>query len=258
MKKLLISVALSFLVLFPLLAQEENEGPEPIITDRPDQTEASTTVPKGFFQIETGAMVEKDKVGGIETKEITYNTTLIKYGLTDRFELRIIQEFLATQVDGMRVSSGSGPLTLGTKIKMMDEHGIWPEMALLGHMTYRTGNADYKPSHVVPDFRFSMAHTLSDHLSLGYNLGAEWDGETATATGLYTLSLAIGLTDKLGIFLEVYGYMPDNSSADHRFDGGITYRIGNNFQFDVSGGVGLNDIAPDNFLSGGISWRLPR
>ncbi len=61
-----------------------------IITDRPDQTESPFTVPRRHFQMETGLVFEKTNSN---TETFVYPATLIKYGLTDRFELRLIMEF---------------------------------------------------------------------------------------------------------------------------------------------------------------------
>ncbi|UII21309.1 transporter [Fulvivirga ligni] len=246
-----------FIIIFSLstslsFAQES----ETIITDRPDQTEASQLTPKGWVQIETGFLIENDKSDGIKTREIVYNTTLLKYGISDRIELRIIQEFLGSEINGDQVASGAGPLAIGARFALAEEDGICPQIAFIGHINYRTGDQDYRPDQVAPDFRFTFAHTLSETFSLGYNLGAEWNGYDAVATGIYTLSLAASLSDKLGAFVEVYGFLPTGQEKNHRFDGGITYLISNNLQFDVSGGFGISKISPDNFISTGLSWRF--
>ncbi len=39
-------------------------------------------------------------------------------------------------------------------------------------------------------------------------------------------------------------------------DAGLTFKITPVVQWDVSAGLGLNDIAPDSFISTGISFRL--
>ena len=50
-------VLILFLVAKIGFAQEENStANEPLVTDRPDATEASSTVGKGVLQIETGAL----------------------------------------------------------------------------------------------------------------------------------------------------------------------------------------------------------
>ncbi|MGK4566621.1 transporter [Flavobacterium sp. 3HN19-14] len=96
-----------------------------------------------------------------------------------------------------------------------------------------------KAEYYAPRFRFTMQHTLSDKISLGYNLGAEWDGETPDATFLYTLTTGFSLSEKLGCYIEVYGFAPQNDTADHRLDGGFTYLVSDNFMIDVSADLEL-------------------
>jgi len=91
---------------------------------------------------------------------------------------------------------------------------------------------------------------------LSYNLGAEWNGETPDASFLYTLSVGYLITDKFGAFIESYSFFPEGSKGDHRLDAGLTYKFSPVVQWDISGGIGLNDIAPDSFISTGISFRL--
>ena len=101
-----------------------------------------------------------------------------------------------------------------------------------------------------------MQHTLSDKVSLAYNLGAEWNGETAEQTYIYTLTTGIAFTQKLGGYLEVYGFLPQDSTANHRFDCGFTYLVNNDFIVDLSGGVRITKNAPKNYLSLGLSYRF--
>ncbi len=258
MKKNLILVSIFFFVcVFGATAQTTK--PE-IITDRPDQTEAPSLVPKGGLQVETGFVYQQDRATGITTINYTYNTTLIKYGVNEFIELRFIQEYLGTQVrlsDSQKTKTkGFSPLALGVKIKIADEKGIIPQAAFIGHINLRSGSKGYAPSYTAADFRFTFAHTLSDKFSLNYNLGAEWNGETPEASFLYTLALGYSITDKAGLFVEGYSFFPEDSKADNRFDAGFTYKFSPIVQWDFSGGVGLSKNAPDYFLSTGISFRL--
>lgn len=236
-------------------------GKPDIVTDRPDQTEAPVLVPKGGLQVETGFMMEKDDNLILKSTNYTYNTTLIKYGINENFELRFITEYLDEKTFD-RVESteqslkGISPIALGVKIKIAEERGIWPQAALIGHVNMRTGSEAFKPQYTAADFRFTFAHTLSDKFSLSYNAGAEWDGESPEASFLYTLSLGYAATDKLGMFIETYSFFPEGEKPDHRFDGGLTYKITNVVQADLSAGLGLNEKAPDYFLSAGLSFRL--
>jgi hypothetical protein len=235
-----------------------------IATDRPDQTETASLVPKGCFQVETGFAIEKDKgrIGSftVENTNTTYNTTLFRYAVADNFEFRLITEFneeLVKVAGAEDEVKGMSPIAIGSKIAICEEKGIRPKISLNTHIALPYfGHEDFRPENITPDFRFLFQHTLSDRLAFAYNLGIEW--ENAVASGAYTASLAIALADKVGMFVEAYGFLPEKQVADHRMDAGFTFLPLNNLQFDLSGGFGLNEIAPDYFVSCGVSFRLPK
>ncbi|QHL86085.1 transporter [Nibribacter ruber] len=231
-----------------------------IETDRPDQTEASSLVPKGFVQIEAGWLRQVNKQEGITTVSQLVPTILVRYGLLPSLELRLLVEHLSIKGKDSHAGSinGMGPVAVGTKIKIAEEQGLLPEMAFIGHLTLRTGKPEFRPAYVVPDFRFSLSHTLSEKLSLGYNVGYEWAPDKAAGQAIYTLSLAREVTDRLGAFIEVFGQKPKQENWQHQLDGGFTFQILPNLQLDTSVGLGLSSSAPDFFVGGGVSVRLPK
>lgn len=253
------SILVALLLVVAHVATAQTSKPE-IVTDRPDQTEAPSLVPAGGLQVETGFIFEKDNNDGVTTTNYTYNTTLIKYGINEHIELRFISEYLGQKVNLSESQytkvKGFSPLALGVKIKISEERGFWPQAAFIGHINLKTGSETFAPSHTAVDFRFTLAHTLSDKFSLSYNLGAEWDGEAPGATFLYTLSLGYLITDRAGLFVEGYSFFPEESKADNRFDAGFTYKFSPVVQWDISAGVGLSQNAPDYFVGTGISFRL--
>jgi hypothetical protein len=206
MKKLILALAL---VSGITKINAQTEKPE-IVTDRPDQTEAPSLVPKGGLQVETGFVFEKDREEDVDVTNFTYNTTLIKYGVSEFLELRLITEYLGEKAkvaeNPTSKIQGFSPFAVGVKIKVAEEKGFWPQAAFIGHINLRSGSSEYIPSYTAADFRFTFAHTLSEKFSLSYNLGAEWDGEEPEAAFLYTLSLAYVITDKLGVFVESYSF----------------------------------------------------
>lgn len=235
-----------------------------LITDRPDQTESASVVPKGFLQIETGAFFEKVKNNGVENKSKTYNTTLLRYGLLNNFELRLGIDFMeqSSTINGNKlanVNSGFSPLLLGAKISITEEKGMLPEIALLGHVALPfSASKEYKPEMTGVDFRFSFAHTLSEKSSISYNLGAAWGDDSPEASYVYSVAYATSITNKLGVFAELYGDVPERNKANHLWDMGFTYLISDNVQLDFSGGTGVSRNIQDLYLSGGISIRLPK
>lgn len=225
-----------------------------LITDRPDQTESAATVPAKSLQVESGYVYEK--AGNIQTN--TYNTTLLRYGLLENMELRLGAEYIGEDISGLQ-SQGFGPLHLGFKIKILEENGLLPELAFLGGMDMPfIAEPDFQAKHNAANMRFALAYTLSDHYSLGINVGSEWNGNNTVPAYFYSIALGIGLTDELGMFVEFYGNLIENNASEHLADAGFTYLISPLFQVDLSAGVGLNDNALDSFVSLGLSFRLPQ
>lgn len=172
------TIILSIFIGITTLIKAQDEVSE-LITDRPDQTELSSVVPHKSLQIETGFVLENDETDLIKQKSFAYNTTLLRYGLLENFELRLGMEYLGEEVfikntDTTNTFSGLSPINTGLKVKIADEDGWKPEIAFLGGLVLPfTANEDFKPEYTAQNIRFSFAHTLSDRFSIGYNLGAE-------------------------------------------------------------------------------------
>ncbi|MFD1616068.1 transporter [Gelatiniphilus marinus] len=237
---------------------QSNSKAESLITDRPDQTESSTVMSKGFLQIETGASYEAFESNNIKNEEFTFNTTLMRFGLLDNLELRLGWHFIEGKTTTLsNISSGFSPLLLGVKTGIAKENGCFPEIGLLGHLYLPfTASNDYKPGTTGVDFRFAFAHTLNKNSSLSYNLGAAWGNDSPEASYVYTISYGQSITNKLGAYAELYGDIPENNKANHFWDAGLTYLINNNAQLDVTIGSSITK-GQDILLSAGASFRIP-
>ena len=242
---------LSFILIVSTSIYSQNT--ESIQADRPDQTETPAIVPKGMFQVETGFTFQKNDAF---SKSFSLPTTLWKYGVNENFELRLITEFLSEEINNKKIS-GLSPIYVGFKAKLAEEKGIIPKTSFIAHIGLpNAASTRYKTDYFAPDFRFAMHHTLSEKFSLSYNLGSEWDGFSAEPTFLYTLTTGYAITSKIGSYIEVYGFAPQNDKANHNLDGGITYLINNNFMVDLSSSFGITDNAPDHYIAFGFSFRI--
>ena len=226
---------------------------EPIQADRPDQTETPSLVPTGMFQLEAGFSYQRNSA---HSTSLALPSALWKYGVNENFELRLITE-LAVDKNFDHQTSGINPILIGCKIKIAEEKGIFPKTSFIGHVSIpNAASTPYKTEFYTPEFRFVMQHTLSERFSLSYNLGSEWDGLTPEPTFIYTLTTGCSITKKLGSYIEFFGFAPQKQTANHSFDGGITYLITNDFMVDLSSGVGLTELAPDYYCAFGFSFRM--
>lgn len=241
------------LFLFLLTIFANAQGTIPIQADRPDQTETPYLVPEGMIQVETGFTLQKNNTF---SKTNTLPSTLWKYGLNENFELRLITSFTSENNNNETIS-GLIPVLIGCKIKISNENGFIPKTSFIGHLLIpKLASKPFQADYFAPKFRFVMQHTLSNKFSLSYNLGAEWNGFSAEPTFIYTLTTGFSFSEKIGMYIETFGFAPQKDKANHSFDGGITYLINDNFMLDLSSGFGITKNAPKNYFAIGFSFRI--
>lgn len=258
-KILLMSAGLFF---FSLLVSAQEEERPALITDRPDLTESAAVIPKKTFQIETGFGFEGDKSNGEKQNNFSLFNTLLRYGVNENFEVRLATSInmSSTEADGEVESIfGVSYIDVGMKLKMVDGDGLKPQIAFLTSVIIpKSGNDEFSPQYLTPSMALAFAQDLSNTFSIGYNIGAVWNGLTAKPAAKYSVALAIALAKKLGGFVEMYGYFPQDEQGINILDFGLTYLIRPNLQVDASAGFGLSEVSPDYFISAGVSWRIPR
>lgn len=275
---------LAFAVMLCCVGSTLHAQQEPIVTDRPDQTESASIVPAGWLQVEGGVLrefseekFENSSGGGAAslTREhvvLQLPGILLRLGLNEQVELRLGMGYTQEEMTANGSSSsieGLDAFSLGTKVAISKEDGLIPQSAILATVTIPgTGAEHFETEWLVPEIRFSFAHTLSDRFSFGYNLAAMWDGESARHIGYYSVVIGAGLLYDVSCYAEVYGELPGDTYPLHRFDAGFTWLLTDDLQLDASYGVGLTDPANDaagmafadamdSFVSAGVSWRFP-
>ncbi|MEO9484863.1 MAG: transporter [Ekhidna sp.] len=238
---------LFFLAAISIAAFVSAQDADPIVTDRPTQSAASNVMPKGNVLVEYGFVYEKAG----DFSNVTFANFLARVGLFEGVEFRITQNIQQVKNDltDSKVS-GLSPITLGTKIHLLEEQGALPQMSIIGQVTLANGEEAFKPEEAVTEVRLNFSNTLSETLSLGYNFGMAFP-EDQTQT-LYTVVLGYSFSPGWTVFAEPYGFFQDGVS-DHRFNTGLIYLCSDRVQFDVSGGIGLSESSPDSFIGFGAA-----
>jgi hypothetical protein len=131
----------------------------------------------------------------------------------------------------------------------------------------RSCKTGIRTERVDPAVRVALSHQLSERMGLGYNVGYSAvstkdaaDQVTTSSLGVYTVSLGYALADRVGSFVEAFGLvgLSEAAGSSHLINAGFTFVALRNLQFDVSGGFRYAGEGDDWFLSGGLSFRLPR
>ncbi len=152
---------LTFIFLFFLTSWVNAQ--ERISADRPDQTEGATLTPYHYFQAEFGFGRENvDK----EDFNIIYPTTLLKYGLSKRFEIQLLEKFISTHeqmIPQTKTTSGFLPFTIGLRSALCEEINILPKTSFIIRIGIPTFTSkSFKPDHFVPTFLLAMEKTVTN------------------------------------------------------------------------------------------------
>jgi len=263
MKKFLLGLAVIW-VCNGLLAQEASESTDPgaLSTDRPVQSETPFTVPKKHLQFEMGFNYEQGM-------EHSYNLNtgpnlLIKYGLTDRLELRMINNYLnlesryksiINQSDSNQTVSGIDAPLFGAKYKLIGANGGGTNAVIsLSSKVNAWGSEEFE----VP------ASNLLARVTLGQSFTESWYGIAGFEYGyydgiddqmFYVLQTGYSFSFGLTAIIEYYAYSM-TSETKQAINGALVYLINDRHQVDLSGGAGLGDNFYSHYFSVGYSFRL--
>jgi len=241
-------------------------GPDleaPLVTDRPDFTEASSTVGVGVAQLEAGYAYTFDNDGTDQTIGHSYPEPLLRLGIfAEWLELRISWNYATESINGVR-TSGSEDLYLGFKIGLTPQEGLLPEMALIPQMIVPVGAAAFTADEVLPGLNWIYGWELCDFISTAgstqFNRAIDATTTTAYTEWAQSWTFAYSLTEPLGAYTEWFAFFPhsaDTAKTEHYLNGGFTFLSSDNVQWDIRAGLGLNDAADDYFVGTGVSMRF--
>lgn len=232
------------LLLISVSALAQNEGR--IETDRPDQTECPFIVKKGYIQAELGF--------NRSTTEFLFPTSLLKYGLSKRFELRYVS--VLGQEPGRETRFQTE--AIGFKWALVQPSGWKPRTSVIVHYNWDHQNRDFSEKnlrgHSIGDIVFTMQHDFEKCYGIGYNLGAEMHSN-GSFEGIYRIAPNRLIGKRGYAYVEVFGRFPASEFADHSFDGGFAYYVNEDVKLDVSAGQSF--LHPeDHYIAVGLSFRF--
>lgn len=225
-----------------------------LITDRPDQTESSTTIPIGSLQLESGILLGYEGHTRPSTRQVLLPTILTRYGMTKWIEIRVLNQFEMINV-GNETFDGISDLEVGAKVQILKNERFNTEIAFLSQAVLPTGSFGVTGNTYGVSNKLCVSHSLSTNIGVGYNFGYNYFGmDRGDLT--YSLAFGIKINNKVGFYLEPYGEVADMNEFVANFDAGFTYLKNENLQFDFSFGTGINQKM--NYLSIGCSWLMQK
>ena len=251
MKKL-FSVCVSLLGCFLAYGQEHAE----FTADRPGASTGPAVVGHKVIQLEQGIQYDGD--GGAGT--FTFSNTLLRYGLLPNMELRLGGDGFLYQQEGL--SQGFKPafsgLSLGTKIKCFDGLGGIPAVSVLADFSIPcTATEGFNVDHLAPSLYLLFEHPVNAWFSIGYNVGAEWDGTMPAPTTFAALCFGFNVAENLGCFVESYNYFNKLGNV-YCMDLGLNWQVSRKVQLDIAANMDLTNPSQCWAISCGVAWQINR
>ena len=251
MKKAFLFV---FLVFASVLCFAQDEIPS-VVPERPGYTWGAEVTPLHKIIWDQGIGYESTPEG-INT--LTLSSTVLRYGLFENMELRFGTDFLMyNKGEAIAPFTGLSPLTIGTKIKLYEGSGILPSVGILAEVqSPHIGSKDLLPSHLAPSMYLIFENIITDWLSVCYNAGEQWDGESAKPTTFLGLALNFSINDQLGAFIDSYNYLNSEEGNQYMLETGLYWQVSHRVQLDIEGDFDLQNLGKYYSVGCGMSWMI--
>jgi Putative MetA-pathway of phenol degradation len=231
-------ISLALLALFSLAAFAQED---PIVADRPGLADGSSTVGRRVLQLESGITHESDDETSLTLP------VLLRYGLTDAFELRVASDIFGRSSGNTDV----GPIAAGFKWRLRG--GDMP-LSLIASVQPPSGGGSLRTSEFESEARLVSDIDLGNGLGFTPNVGVAFvEGGDATAI------VAATLEKELGNLLPFVDFEAVMSGGDLAMivDGGFAWIVRPDTQLDLSGGIDVaGDAYPEWFIAAGYSRRF--
>jgi hypothetical protein len=235
-----------------VMAQETAE----MVTDRPDVTESALVVPLMTVQIESGFGYERETEGSASRA----GGVLVRAGVLTWLEVRASAGYFHRSVangDAEASSFGFGDVSLGGKVGITKGSKGSPKIAAIFRLDLPVGAPESREEGYVPSVVVAGATDLSDDLGIGVNIGAVRPPATGTVAWMFSTSLGLAISERIGLYGEIFSIVSPAASPLNAVDGGITYLLFRLIQLDASVGTALGGDGPAWFAGAGISMRIP-
>jgi hypothetical protein len=251
-----------------------------ISTDRPDFTDATFTVGKGITMLETGYTFRRviDTDTRFTTRQLP--ETLIRYGVTKDFELRLKWNgyLMLDQRDlpsGARVTQfGSEDLGVACKWQLFEQQNWRPKFLVVAGALVPSGTRGFSGNDVQPHVFLLQGWQIRRWLHIKHGFG--WDYLTqpefavaANDIGIpvfstqhpvlnlfhESISILTQWTRRVGAFHEWFALFGPNQTASHFLDMGIYFYLTPSVQLDAVIATRLSDRVDEMFAKAGFSTR---
>jgi hypothetical protein len=239
------------------LGAQEND-PRAVQPERPTVATHAHTVATGYVELEAG--VQGDRAG---RDSRAYGAPLVwKMGLGSHLQLNVTTPVVFS--DPTR-SSGAGDVSLGLKWRLLDQHALFGDFAVLPSVKFATGSATRGTGSGTTDVGIlaissHMFGPVAMDLNAGYTRVGRGIGTGATDAALWTASFGFPVAGSLGWVAEVFGAPTIDGTSTRSTVAvltGPTFLVSTALNLDVGLITPVRGDMP-NALYAGLVWNLGR
>jgi hypothetical protein len=246
----------------------EGRREDEIEPDRDSFTPAVTTTGRGRLIAESAySFIDNRRVK--ETH--SFPELLLRYGVTDRVELRLGWNYEAggapSDITSTSLSGGTAGgaglergsvITYGVKVAITEQRNWLPASVLivLG-ATPTSGEATDTQLVATYAWGWELPNRWKFDAAFRYSTGSEHEDHFDVFAPSAVLKVPVG--EKWGVHAEYFGLFSHNKEPEfvkHYISPGVHYLVTTNLEVDVRVGWGLNDRSARFFTNAGIGWRF--
>ena len=252
----LCHVAVALVLAVPLLAQEPATDPRAVQPERPTVATHAHTVAAGYFELETGVQGNR-----VDAGSRAYSApTVMKIGVASHVQLNVSTTAF---ISGAGQSSGIGDVSVGVKWRLLDDHPVLGDFALIPAIKFPSGSRSAGTGTGSLDLGLTAIASydikgVSMDLNAAYTRVGGVDGSAASATALWTASFGFPVVGKLSWTAEVFGVPTIDGSGTPSAAAlltGPTYLVSSAFNLDVGVIAPFRGDLP-NAIYAGLVWNL--
>ena len=216
--------------------------------------EPSRGMERSRLQLEFESLFLIEKEGAEKVNSWSIPSVLMRYGLSDMIELQLNVPFLKENTfEGDNMLSSRTFLDnvqVGVSVNLWNEKGLLPEAGLMARALIPI--YDYQIENIGSLLALNFSNTLTDQLSLNYNLG--WIRDQSGDSGYYIANMSWDISSTVHTFIEFFGSTYNNLNINHNINSGIGFNLGDSFCLDLSVASGLNHDM--TFFGGVLSYQF--
>ena len=215
------------------------------------QSEGELSIDKGILQLEITFLNQSKGVGTEKTDYQQLPNNLLRYGVSNNTEIRLVINLEGTQQDsGQGLEYKIGSTQLGAKVAFNKQNDSKTKGAFFSHLIFPKNWNDFSSS-----FGYSNQLVLKQNINSKFSLTSNFGyAHFSNRIGYYnyTAVAVLNISNKFSLFVEPYGVFDAKSNSASNIDIGFSYFLAN-LQFDFAIGTGIDNKMIHQGIV--ITWR---